>query len=463
MTNTLFSENLQPHTIINAKQDLKLNSTKLLRSAILQSVQDNGEIQPYNITIKELASLLGISPSNLYRDVECITDDIMNHPVYIRETANEEPTHYIEMPWISLCGYSAESGISLKLNKELRPLLVQLKQHYTQSMLETVLKMKSVYSIRVFELLLSRMTEKHVPANGTHIILSVQEIKEACACDNKYDSFSNFKVKVIDTAVTEINKTTNYNLSFTYKKNGKLVTGIDFLMIPKTTPSIDDKQLPIENIIWNKKNPLEQKLLRFLISLIALPLNDTENQQYRYEFHIATFCKKCGIDPTNGKNYENIRNAVKNLSADSFCIEHNGNKTFLHWFSSLSMKENSGKITITFSAEAMPYLLSMKKQFSQQELTQKLAMKSSYSIALYELLKSYDPQKETSVSIDIQDLRRSLAIPDNKYKEFIGFRRRVLEPSVKEINHCTDLIVTWSGYKQGRNYTSIIFQIKKQQ
>lgn len=92
MTNTFFSENLQPHTIINAKQDLKLNSTKLLRSAILQSVQDNGEIQPYNITIKELASLLGISPSNLYRDVECITDDIMNHPVYIRETANGEPT-----------------------------------------------------------------------------------------------------------------------------------------------------------------------------------------------------------------------------------------------------------------------------------------------------------------------------------------------------------------------------------
>ena len=73
-------------------------------------------------------------------------------------------------------------------------------------------------------------------------------------------------------------------------------------MMPKTTPSIDDKQISKENIIWNKKNPLEQKLLRFLISLITLPLNDTENQQYRYEFHIAAFCKKCGIDPTNGKN-----------------------------------------------------------------------------------------------------------------------------------------------------------------
>jgi len=76
---------VQANNLIGGRQALKLNSAKLIRSAIMQVVRDDEELKPYIITIKDLAELLGVPASNIYRDVESITDDIISNPVYVRE------------------------------------------------------------------------------------------------------------------------------------------------------------------------------------------------------------------------------------------------------------------------------------------------------------------------------------------------------------------------------------------
>lgn len=76
---------VQANNLIGGKQALKLNSAKLIRSAIMQVVSEDEELKPYIITVKELSELLGIPSSNIYRDVESITDDIIKNPVYVRE------------------------------------------------------------------------------------------------------------------------------------------------------------------------------------------------------------------------------------------------------------------------------------------------------------------------------------------------------------------------------------------
>ena len=75
----------QANKLVGGKQALKLNSAKLIRAAIMQIVKGDEDLNLYIITIKELASLLGVSESNMYRDIEAITDDIICNPVYVRE------------------------------------------------------------------------------------------------------------------------------------------------------------------------------------------------------------------------------------------------------------------------------------------------------------------------------------------------------------------------------------------
>lgn len=218
---------VQANTLIGGRQALKLNSAKLIRSAIMQVVFDDTELKPYVITINELANMLNVSPSNVYRDIDEITDDIINNPVYVKSESGKK-IKWIKIPWVTRCEYQSDAGVALKLNDELKPFLLNLREHYTQYTLDNILAMKSVYAIRIFELLQERIKQRLLPKDGKDIELSVDTIRECCDCEDKYNTFSNFKIRVIDVATNEINKVTPYDVSYKYKKTGRSVTGIIF-------------------------------------------------------------------------------------------------------------------------------------------------------------------------------------------------------------------------------------------
>ncbi len=219
---------VQANNLIGGKQALKLNSAKLIRSAIMQVVREDEELKPYIITIKDLSELLGVPASNIYRDVDEITDDIIKNPVYIREEKNGKTIDFIKIPWVTRCEYKSDVGIALKLNEELKPFLINLKEHYTQYTLQEVLAMKSVYGIRIFEMLQSKIMSRVLPKNGIVVLMSVQEIRECCDCDDKYPAFGNFRDKVIDKAVKEINRVTMFKVVYSYIKKARSVVEIKF-------------------------------------------------------------------------------------------------------------------------------------------------------------------------------------------------------------------------------------------
>lgn len=66
------------------------------------------------------------------------------------------------------------------------------------------------------------------PKDGTDIEITVQEIRECCDCEDKYPAFGNFKDKVIDKAVTEINRVTMFRVDYSYRKKGRIVVAIIF-------------------------------------------------------------------------------------------------------------------------------------------------------------------------------------------------------------------------------------------
>ncbi len=88
------------------------------------------------------------------------------------------------------------------------------------------------------------------------------------------------------------------------------------------------------------------------------------------------------------------------------------------------------------------------------------SLKSTYSIILYEILKDYS-QSPAFPSLTIIQLRSLLGIGEKKYKEFQDFKKRILVPSVAEINMKTDIFCEYQLVKSGKQYTSINFKIKE--
>lgn len=157
-----------------------------------------------------------------------ITDDIISNPVYVREEKHGKTVRFIKIPWVTRCEYKSDVGIALNLNEELKPFLINLKEHYTQYTLQEILSMKSVYAIRIFEMIQSKVMSRILPKEGIKIEISVQEIRECCDCEDKYPAFGNFRDKVIDKAVKEINRVTMYRVGYSYIKQGRNVVSIIF-------------------------------------------------------------------------------------------------------------------------------------------------------------------------------------------------------------------------------------------
>jgi len=201
-------------------------------------------------------------------------------------------------------------------------------------------------------------------------------------------------------------------------------------------------------------NALEKKIILYLISKIK-PYDDEFNI---FEFEIGEFCDVCEIDSKSGKNYSNVKQTFKNLADKSIWVKQdNGSEVLYRWFDYVTMNKNSGKIIVKIHDLMKPHLLNLLEKYSytQYTLNYVLAMKSQYSIRLYELLKSY--QFKNKCEFDIDEFK--LKIGAEKYARHADFMRFVFTPAVKELEDLSDIKVTYSLCKTGKKYTRISFTV----
>ena len=197
----------------------------------------------------------------------------------------------------------------------------------------------------------------------------------------------------------------------------------------------------------------EQKVVLYLISRI-IPEDDNFKL---YEFDIKEFCRICGIDGDNGKNYADLKKAIKSLADKSIWITlENGRETLLRWIEKPYIEPKSGTVRIRLDSDMKPFLLQLKERFTHYTLYYVLAMRSKYSIRLYELLKSHEYRKRCEFSID--EFKKIMGAEN--YKQHVELKRYVLEIALREINEFGDIFVVYELEKTGRKFTKIRFIIK---
>lgn len=198
---------------------------------------------------------------------------------------------------------------------------------------------------------------------------------------------------------------------------------------------------------------LEQKIFCYLVSRIK---PDAKPNIF-YDFSINDYCDICNIERNNGKNIDNIKTSLQRLRDKSFYMKINGKDILIAWLSKVIIDENDGNIQIKFDEDMEKYLIALKQKFTQYNLLWILDFKSQYSIRMYELLKSYANLKYP-IQLDLDILKNQLM---TTYKSYSDFRRKILEPVTKEINHKTDLLISWKPIKKGRKTIKIEFSIKQ--
>ena len=130
-------------------------------------------------------------------------------------------------------------------------------------------------------------------------------------------------------------------------------------------------------------------------------------------------------------------------------------ETLVRWIDTLSIHKGSGTVKISLSRNLTPYLIGLRKQYTQIPLFNILPMRSKYGIRLYEILKSYANLGSKRISID--ELKKRLNA--ESYKDTSNFKTKVLFPALKDIEEYGDIKVSTIFIKTKNKITHIEFVI----
>lgn len=138
----------------------------------------------------------------------------------------------------------------------------------------------------------------------------------------------------------------------------------------------------------------------------------------------------------------------------------NGTETTVNWVNKVWTNKRSGKARIRLDEDMTPYLFDLQEKFLAYGLKNILAMKSQFSIRLYEILKSYSFQKGKTFEVD--ELKKILMVENVKsYENFNLFKTKVLVVAQEEINELTDIFVNFEPILKGRKTVKVKFTIEK--
>lgn len=203
---------------------------------------------------------------------------------------------------------------------------------------------------------------------------------------------------------------------------------------------------------------LEQKTIAYICSMIKPSSSEKSDFQLEYDFNIREYCKICGIDYDNGKNYQNVKAVLKKLSDKSMWIQFGTKEVLCRWLSKAITDKRNGKVHIILDEDMVPYLFDLKQKFTKYQLYNVMGMRSAFSLRIYELLKSYSFQH--TITFNLDELKRLLMVDKlNGYARYTDFRRKILEKTQKEINELTDINIYFEPIKTGKKVTGIKFKI----
>jgi hypothetical protein len=207
----------------------------------------------------------------------------------------------------------------------------------------------------------------------------------------------------------------------------------------------------------------EQRLLYAVLGAIR-----TDDEVFnKYTIDLKTLAQLHGLT-TNNAVYTQLHQAAEELLVTVVDISRGNTVRKTTWLNYVEYVPNEAQLKVTIHDELKPYLLQLKRNYTQYNLAAVANFRNSYSIRFYELLKMRQNMGKGGqfyIEYTLAELKKLLGIQSHEYKQATDLRARVIKPALEEINTQTDLKIIQTDYiKKGRaiHAINIVAEPKKQ-
>lgn len=240
------------NTLIEANSRLNLVEQKMLLCLASNIEPNDRDFKTYTFPIKQFHDLLGLNGSTKYTELSKITKELLSKVIEIR--AGEE---LIQVSWLSSAIYNRNKGtIDMRFDPLLKPFLLELSSKFTSYRLANVVKLKSTYAIRIYELLkqYEDLRERTISLENLRYYLDAMDV---------YPNYANFKQRVLKPSQKELNQKTDISFEFEEIKLGRKVQKIRFIIRAQKKKDPDLVHFEEKLDKFQQPNTFEQKIKRF--------------------------------------------------------------------------------------------------------------------------------------------------------------------------------------------------------
>ncbi|SDC20296.1 replication initiation protein RepM [Acinetobacter boissieri] len=130
----------------------------------------------------------------------------------------------VKSRWVSRIKYIDELAIlEVTFSPDVVPLITRLEKHFTSYQLKQVSQLTSKYAIRLYEILIAWREVGKTP------VINLSDFRMQLGLEpTEYTAMNNFKKRVLEPAITQINTYTDIDANYEQFKDGRIISGIKF-------------------------------------------------------------------------------------------------------------------------------------------------------------------------------------------------------------------------------------------
>jgi plasmid replication initiation protein len=218
---------VKDNALINASYSLDLVEQRLILLAIVEARKTGKGINANDALSVHAASYMqnfNVERQPAYISLKKACDDLFLRQ-FSYQTVNENGNvQNHRARWVSEIIYiENEATVKLIFSPAVVPLVTELEKHFTSYELEQVSGLSSAYAVRLYEILIAWRSTGKVP------MIKLMEFRNRLGVGiNEYSKMVNFKARVLDLAINQINEYTDITASYEQHKQGRVIVGFSF-------------------------------------------------------------------------------------------------------------------------------------------------------------------------------------------------------------------------------------------
>ena len=277
-----------------------LNQMKIMNLAISELTEHTTADEVLSFQAVDLLKAIGLGKNN-HTELRKATLDMIRGIEIPKADGG-----FSQVPVFHEIEYHTGGTVDIRFHEKVLPLLVQAKTEYTKYYFQNIQRLKSSYSVKIYEL-----CKQYQNTKQGYRDLTIEELKTYLDIPlKKYPRFSNFKQKILNVAVPEINEKTDIKLDIEPIKKGRSVTGIRFYISVKNKEKETQQEQPKLPYELEELSPAGHRAVQdYLLSpKVAVELQILATTDEHFIFAMDKFNKK--IDAKYKKN-ETIENLAR--------------------------------------------------------------------------------------------------------------------------------------------------------